>query len=411
MSWVSFVLDQWKHPWHVTSKTGLACATVVTNDGLCNFFFGHVFRNEKTERVWTTRKFNQPPASPFLPPTHTSHAPTCTFDVHGKKNTQRFSNRPVFQKIFGAKTGLCVFVFHWKTRQSKLFVRTFPAGAGLCNGGCFENLCVFFPVNLFRACWWVPQPHNTPHYTTTHRDTSQHTTHTATQTNENQTKRKKKKEKEREKESVRENERRRDVTDPIRLGRKFWINRVDKTLHTVQPRSKLSLSCGPRRKNAKTCPAYRSPFCTPRAGTSAHLPLGQRQGAGLRPGISAWLSQAAHLRPRQVSVFQASLTLVAPPYVFPDVLRTFVDDNVHLLERVAHIIMSPLSNVCMLTAANRKPMNLIHGQKKFARRPKSLCLCVFSFLSQYLSASVSRMHACHFESSLDLIMFPIFWKN
>ena len=28
-----------------------------------------------------------------------------------------------------------------------------------------------------------------------------------------------------------------------------------------------------------------------------------------------------------------------------------------------------------------------------------------------LSASVSRMHACHFESALDLTMFPIFWNN
>ena len=30
---------------------------------------------------------------------------------------------------------------------------------------------------------------------------------------------------------------------------------------------------------------------------------------------------------------------------------------------------------------------------------------------QDLSASISRMHACHFESSLDLRMYPIFWTN
>ena len=80
-----------------------------------------------------------------------------------------------------------------------------------------------------------------------------------------------------------------------------WISHFGKTFHTVQPRSKLLLSCGPKRKDAKTCLACRSPFCTPRAGTSAHLPIGQRQGARLLDGISAWLSQAAHLRPRQVS--------------------------------------------------------------------------------------------------------------
>ena len=120
------------------------------------------------------------------------------------------------------------------------------------------------------------------------------------------------------------------------------ISHLGKTFHTVQPRSKLLSSCGPRRKVATTCLACRSPFCTPRAGTSAHLPIGQRQGARLLEGISAWLSQAAHLRPRQVSAPSRRC------YVFPDVLRTIVDANVHLLERVAHKIVSSLSNVCML---------------------------------------------------------------
>ena len=69
--------------------------------------------------------------------------------------------------------------------------------------------------------------------------------------------------------------------------------------------------------------------------------------------------------------------LVAPPCVFPDVLRTIIDANVHLLERVAHIIMSLLSNVCMLPATNRKPLNLLHGQTTEVAQPKSLCLCVF----------------------------------
>ena len=50
MSWVSFVLDQRKHPWHVSIKTGLARTTVVTDDELCNFFFGHVFKNER--KLW-----------------------------------------------------------------------------------------------------------------------------------------------------------------------------------------------------------------------------------------------------------------------------------------------------------------------------------------------------------------------
>ena len=114
-----------------------------------------------------------------------------------------------------------------------------------------------------------------------------------------------------------------------------------------QPRSKLSLSCGPRRKDATTT------FCTPRAGTSAHLPIGQRQGARLLDDISACSRRYWS-------------------YVFPDVLRTIVDANVHLLERVAHIIMSALSNVCMLPATNRKPMNLIHGQTTDVAQPKSL---------------------------------------
>ena len=50
--------------------------------------------------------------------------------------------------------------------------------------------------------------------------------------------------------------------------------------------------------------------------------------------------------------------LVRAPYVFPDVLRTIVDANVHLLERVAHIIMSLLSSVCIFPATNRKPYEL-----------------------------------------------------
>ena len=72
--------------------------------------------------------------------------------------------------------------------------------------------------------------------------------------------------------------------------------------------------------------------------------------------------------------------LVAPPYVFPDVLPTIVDANVHLLERVAHIIMSHLSNVCMLSATNRKPVNLTHGQTTDVAQPQSFCLCVFLLL-------------------------------
>ena len=139
-------------------------------------------------------------------------------------------------------------------------------------------------------------------------------------------------------------------------------------LHKHPPHSKLSLSCGPRRKDVKTCLAYRSPFCTPRARTSEHLAIGQRQGARLLDGISAWLSQAAHLCPRRLGL-QPQI-LVAP-------LRTIVDANVHLLERVAHVIMSSLSNVCMLTAANRKPMNLTHGQTTDLARPQCLCLCFF----------------------------------
>ena len=140
------------------------------------------------------------------------------------------------------------------------------------------------------------------------------------------------------------------------------------SLHKHLPRSKLLLSCGPRRKDAKTCLAHRSPFCTPRAGTSALLPTGQRQGTRLLNGISAWLSQAAHLRPRQVSA-SSRRYWSRIPCVFPDVLRTTFDANVHLLERVAHIIMSPLSNVCTLTATNRKPMNLIHGQTTDVAQP------------------------------------------
>ena len=56
---------------HVTSKIGLAHATVVTNDELCNFFFGHVCRNERTERVWTTHSSPPLPTHPPSPPTHT----------------------------------------------------------------------------------------------------------------------------------------------------------------------------------------------------------------------------------------------------------------------------------------------------------------------------------------------------
>ena len=103
--------------------------------------------------------------------------------------------------------------------------------------------------------------------------------------------------------------------------------------------------------------------------------IGQRQGARLLDGISAWLSQAAHLRPRKVSA-SSRRYWSRTPYVFPDVLRTIVDANVHLLERVAHVIMSPLSNVWMLPATNRKPMNLIHGQATDVAQPESLCLCV-----------------------------------
>ena len=58
---------------------------------------------------------------------------------------------------------------------------------------------------------------------------------------------------------------------------------------------------GPKRKDAKTCVAHRSPFRTPRAGTSAHLPIEQRQRTRLLDDVSAWLSQAALLRPTQVS--------------------------------------------------------------------------------------------------------------
>ena len=93
------------------------------------------------------------------------------------------------------------------------------------------------------------------------------------------------------------------ISDPCSktITQTNWISHLGKNFHTVQPRSKLLLSCGTRRKDAKTCLANRSTFCTPRAGTSAHLPIGQRKGARLLDGISAWLSQAAHLRPRRVS--------------------------------------------------------------------------------------------------------------
>ena len=70
----------------------------------------------------------------------------------------------------------------------------------------------------------------------------------------------------------------------------------------------------PRRKIATTCPSRHHPLCTPRARISAHLPLGQRQGAGLLPGIPAWISQAAHLREREVSI--SSRRYWSPPCAF-----------------------------------------------------------------------------------------------
>ena len=52
--------------------------------------------------------------------------------------------------------------------------------------------------------------------------------------------------------------------------------------------------------------------------------------------------------------------------------------GVYLLERGPHIIMSPLSNVCMLPATNRKPMNLVHGAGyRCGAARKFLFMCFF----------------------------------
>ena len=143
------------------------------------------------------------------------------------------------------------------------------------------------------------------------------------------------------------------MTDPICLGESLgsvtWAKSF--TPYNLVPSSRCAVA--PRRKDAKTCPAYRSPFCTPHWMA---FPLGFRK----------WPSCA---RGRQVSGSSRRYW-----YVFPDILRANV-------ERVAHIIMSPLSNVCMLTAANRKPMNLIHGQKKISRGQKVYVCVFFSFLT------------------------------
>ena len=209
MSWVSFVLGQRKHPWHVTSKTGLATSSLA-------MFSGMKRQKECGQRASST---NLPASLSLHPHTHITttthpptHPPTCTFDVHVKKHTKILKQTGL--KKNRRKTGLCVFVFTEKHGQSKLFVRKFPVGARWCKG----VLKIFVCFSRERQKCMLVVPH-----TTTRRDTSQHTTATQPHSHENPTNPNQTKQKEREKESEREKEkgRTRDVTDPIRLGESF----------------------------------------------------------------------------------------------------------------------------------------------------------------------------------------------
>ena len=263
-----------------------------------------------TTTTTTTNPPNHPPTHP--PQTKQSHKLFQT----GVPASVRTRGREIFVWLENTRNTECFFFFLQKPVCVRAFFAHFPAAKPVCVRVFFcafsqrtpagtpvwKSLCdCFVYVRHTTTHHNAPQPttthHNTPRHittqpTTTHRDTSQHTATHHNTTHHTM-------------HLVRSFSFGPGLPHLVHLLQNFhpknWISHLDKTFHTVQPRSKLSLSCGPKRKDAKTCLACRSTFCTPRAGTFAHLPVGQRQGARLLDGISAWLSQSAHLRPRQVS--------------------------------------------------------------------------------------------------------------
>ena len=140
---------------------------------LCNFFFGHVFRNERTERVWTTHKFKE---NELPPPTHTPPPSTHPLTNTPPRHTMIFKQVSppawrlrVFKSLCYRKTLEIQSGFFKKPVCVRMFFRIFPARRR--QGHLFENPCVF----LFTCA--------APQRTTKHRDTSQHTTshHTSDQ--------------------------------------------------------------------------------------------------------------------------------------------------------------------------------------------------------------------------------------
>ena len=78
-----------------------------------------------------------------------------------------------------------------------------------------------------------------------------------------------------------------------------------------------------------------------------------------------------------------------------------------------------LSEECASTCASRSSRLTVKGCNQTGMPCIGSSSCVSSSwftvprgsACHDLSASVSRMHACHFESLLDLIVCPIFWNN
>ena len=97
----------------------------------------------------------------------------------------------------------------------------------------------------------------------------------------------------------------------------FGTSRLTSKLDETFP---LSLSHRLGSKRSLSAPGGKSPRLVQPVDThseilkeSMHLPLGQRQGAGLMPVIPPWLSQAAHLRQKQVGPPNSQLHRGAPP--------------------------------------------------------------------------------------------------
>ena len=109
--------------------------------------------------------------------------------------------------------------------------------------------------------------------------------------------------------------------------------------------------------------------------------------------------------------FRSEYEYCASVFVSPLFKHHLPNLSSHLQSNVrAHAPPGPLDQLCKaVTNQDCLALDLpcsSHLKRNFAgSRFPVACLC------QDLSTSVSRMHACHFESSLDLIMFQIFWNN